>query len=68
MQAISREEGERGARKGREWKRGELYMYIVVYNCILHIKKLYIWIERMEEGGERRARLREGRERRVGEN
>ena len=41
---TERERGERRAilretreREGREWERGELYMYIIVYNCILYI-------------------------------
>ena len=48
-------DGERRAREGREWERGELYMYIIVYNCILYI---YICINgkrdwEREERGER---------------
>ena len=46
-------EMERGRREDRELERGELYMYIIVYNCILYI---YICIndkqywERKERG------------------
>ena len=59
--------GERRARLrergGKEWERGKLYMYIIIY-------KLYIIHECqaiLGEGGESRAILREGGQRRARE-
>jgi len=54
-QSRLREGGEKRAREGREWETGELYIYIIVYNCILYI---YICINdkrdwKREERGER---------------
>ena len=53
MSKIGR--GRREARESREWERGELYMYVIVYNYILYI---YICINgkgdwEKEERGER---------------